>query len=156
MTADGVALQLRYTHFVIKKNLEGIGHEASLWSPESGGNSVNWVLGHILIHRNKIHRLVGLDPVWPELDDGSYRRGSDPLDPADPGVKRLEEMTAALDRSQEQLQEVLATVPDERLAEMQGDDPVGVLLYGLTFHEAYHAGQTGVLRRVAGREGALR
>jgi len=156
MTADALALQLGYTHFVIRKNLEGTTQEESLWRPERGGNSVNWVLGHILIHRNKIHQLIGLDPVWAELDDGPYRRGSNPLDPADPGVKTLEAMSAALDRSQEQVQGALAELSDERLGETRGENTVGELLYGLSFHEAYHAGQTGVLRRVAGKEGALK
>ena len=27
---------------------------------------------------------------------------------------------------------------------------------GLVFHEAYHAGQLGVLRRVSGQEGAIK
>jgi len=156
MNAGGLALQFRYTHFVLKKNLEGTTHEESLHRPEPGGNCLNWVLGHILLNRNDAHRLLGLGPVWTEAEDSPYMRGTAGLDPAGPRVRELETMIADLDRSQEQLQAALATATDERLAEKEGDGTAGDLLYGLTFHEAYHAGQTGILRRLAGKEGALR
>ena len=35
-------------------------------------------------------------------------------------------------------------------------EAVGSLLAGLLFHEAYHVGQTGVLRRLIGMDGALK
>jgi hypothetical protein len=37
-----------------------------------------------------------------------------------------------------------------------GDQSVGEKLFVLQFHEAYHAGQTGLLRRIAGHEGAIK
>lgn len=36
------------------------------------------------------------------------------------------------------------------------DETVRSLLTTVMFHQAYHAGQTAVLRRVAGKEGAIR
>jgi hypothetical protein len=35
-------------------------------------------------------------------------------------------------------------------------ETVGSLLAALAFHEAYHVGQTGILRRVIGREGVVK
>ena len=35
-------------------------------------------------------------------------------------------------------------------------ETMGTLLASLAFHEAYHAGQTGLLRRVIGREGVIK
>jgi len=32
---------------------------------------------------------------------------------------------------------------------------ISTLVALVTFHQAYHAGQTGILRRMAGKEGAL-
>jgi hypothetical protein len=156
MNAGGLALQYRYTHFVLKKNLANTTHEESLSRPEPGGNCLNWVLGHILLNRNDAHRLLGLEPVWTEAEGSPYQRGASGLDPAGPGVRELETMIADLDRSQEQIQAALVTATDERLLQQEGDGTVGDLLYGLTFHEAYHAGQTGILRRLAGKEGTLR
>ncbi len=34
-------------------------------------------------------------------------------------------------------------------------ETVGTLLAGLVFHDAYHVGQTGLLRRIAGHAGVL-
>jgi hypothetical protein len=36
------------------------------------------------------------------------------------------------------------------------DETVGSLLAAISFHEAYHVGQTGLLRRVVGREGVVK
>ena len=36
------------------------------------------------------------------------------------------------------------------------DETNGSLLTTVLFHQAYHAGQTAVLRRIAGKEGAIR
>jgi hypothetical protein len=36
------------------------------------------------------------------------------------------------------------------------NETMGSLLASFAFHEAYHVGQTGILRRVIGREGALK
>jgi hypothetical protein len=41
------------------------------------------------------------------------------------------------------------------MEEMRGDDPLGLTLHVLHFHEAYHIGQTALLRRMAGKEGAI-
>ena len=38
-------------HFVLQGNLSGISHKESLHTHESGGSSINWVLGHILHYR---------------------------------------------------------------------------------------------------------
>jgi hypothetical protein len=36
------------------------------------------------------------------------------------------------------------------------DETVRSLMSTVMFHQAYHAGQTAVLRRIAGKEGAIR
>jgi len=36
------------------------------------------------------------------------------------------------------------------------NETVRTLLTTIMFHQAYHAGQTAVLRRIAGKEGAIR
>ena len=36
------------------------------------------------------------------------------------------------------------------------DETVRTLLTTVMWHQAYHTGQTGVLRRIAGKEGAIR
>ncbi|MCP3997209.1 MAG: DinB family protein, partial [bacterium] len=36
------------------------------------------------------------------------------------------------------------------------DEIIGTMLTTFLFHESYHVGQTGLLRRIAGNEGAIR
>jgi uncharacterized damage-inducible protein DinB len=36
------------------------------------------------------------------------------------------------------------------------DETVGSLVATVIFHQAYHSGQTGVLRRVSGKKGAIK
>ena len=48
-----------------------------------------------------------------------------------------------------------ATSPDSRLDEPLEKDTLGWRLAFLQFHEAYHAGQLGLLRRLLGKDGAI-
>jgi hypothetical protein len=156
MNTKGLSVQFNYTHFVIKKNIEGTTHQGSLICPSPGGNCLNWILGHIVANRNTVLELLDRVPVWDEQEASVYERGQPSLDPDHPGIKNLEEIVAALDRSQGEILSALEAMSDEQLAEKKGDQSVGDLLFGLSFHEAYHAGQTGILRRLEGREGALK
>ena len=61
------------------------------------------------------------------------------------------------------LLEGLSEVPDETWSSpappRPGGDPdetIGTLLTFLVFHEAYHVGQLGVIRRALGYEGVIR
>ena len=136
---------------VIQVNTNGITHEDSMVQPRPAGNCINWVLGHIVVHRNSILRLVGQSPIWDEDDAAPYARGSNPLcDPAkaQPVSKILDDLA----QSQETLIGALNSMGDE---EMKRDD-LGEKLTWLSFHETYHAGQIGLLRRIAGKEGMIR
>ena len=60
------------------------------------------------------------------------------------------------------IEEGLEAITDEALAAEapfsptdNPDETIGSLLAGLSFHEAYHAGQIGLLRRIVGKQGAI-
>lgn len=140
-------------------NLEGLTHEESLVQPQPAGNCLNWIVGHILANRAGILGLLVRDPVWNEQDAAPYQRGSTPL--TDPEIaKNLDEMMALLEASQESILSGLSEISEEAL---QAPAPSGkegetaeTGLAGLVFHEAYHVGETGILRRLLGHEGAIR
>ncbi|MEO6194672.1 MAG: hypothetical protein ABIS20_16800, partial [Thermoanaerobaculia bacterium] len=67
------------SHMSLTRNLEGITHEESLRAPGPGGNSLNWVLGHLLYHRNVVMKLLNRPPVWDPEKAARYARGSAPL-----------------------------------------------------------------------------
>jgi len=155
MNADLLAMLFEINHYALKVNLAGITHEDSLRSPDTGGNCINWVLGHVLSNRNRVLELVGAPPVWEAKDAERFRRGSAPL--TDPiAAMPFETMVSDLDRSQEEIMSGLARLNAEDLAKEAPRGTVAHELAGLQFHEAYHAGQIGLLRRIAGKEGAIR
>lgn len=144
---------------VLKKNLEGITHDESLLQPEADGNCLNWVLGHILSTRNAALQMLNREPFWNQEKAATYRRGSEPIKD-DSRAQNLTNMVADLDRSQERILTTLSELTEEQLNAPSPDPGIGKTieesLFILQFHETYHAGQTGLLRRMVGREGVIK
>lgn len=153
MDPQSLARTFALNHQVIKRNTEGMTHEDSLRHPEPGGNCLNWVVGHIVAARNSILELLGEDGVWTEEEAAPYARGTKPIAAAD--ARPLASILRDLDRSQERLSSRLQGVSAADLARAAGDGTVGEKLAFLQFHETYHAGQTGLLRRLSGKTGAI-
>jgi hypothetical protein len=65
-------------------------------------------------------------------------------------------------RSQAMVEDALDRLSDAAIASPVDPQPplmaknVGEMLAGLHFHEAYHVGQTGLLRRLLGKPGSIR
>ncbi len=140
----------------IETNLEGITHEESMRAASrAGGNCLNWVLGHLVQTRNAVLRLAGAEAIW---DDGLMRvynaQEGVVFDPAQ--ALPLERLIADLGASQARLRAVLPGITPERLAAPSLFGTVGGALAFLTFHEGYHSGQLGILRRVLGKEGKIK
>ena len=55
------------SHLVLNRNLKDLTHEESLVTPQGGGNSINWILGHIIVSRDDIRELLGLKRLY--VDD---------------------------------------------------------------------------------------
>lgn len=155
MTTEGLKLLFGYNHYAIGVNARDLTHQESLVGPEPGGNCANWVLGHIVQNRGAILSLLGEQPVWNDAEGERYKRGSTPI-AAGPGAKPFAEILAALDRSQERLMAGFSRVKDADLGSAGTKGTLAAKLAGLQFHEAYHTGQLGLLRRIAGKEGAIK
>src|SRR5262249_44856015 len=155
MEAKSLAMLFDLNHLTLKQNTAGLCHEDSLIQPQPEGNCLNWVLGHIVAGRNEALRLLGKTPIWSEAETNLYKRGSSPITGSN-RAEPLEKLLADLDLSQELLIEELNNISQEGLSAPARDKTVGEYLAILHFHEAYHAGQIGLLRRLAGKEGAIR
>jgi uncharacterized damage-inducible protein DinB len=140
---------------LLKRNLEGITHDDSLIQPQGGGNCLNWVLGHIVATRDWALHLLKQDPIWSQEEAEIYRRGSAPISDSSRALS-LRKIVSDLDRSQERLIAGLTEASGAELSTAAGEQSVGETLFVLQMHEAYHAGQTGLLRRMAGREGTIK
>jgi hypothetical protein len=150
-----LAKQFALNYLTLDRNLSGISNELSLVGPTRGGNCINWVVGHILSTRNAGHQLLGIPPAWEDPVADRYKRGSKPMIDAAEAV-RLETLVALCRTSQGALNDALLTTTDDDLEREVDDKPLGLQLAELSFHESYHAGQLGVLRRVVGLAGVIR
>lgn len=144
----------------LRANVEGIDHERSLIAPEPAGNCLNWIVGHLVHGYQFALPFVDREPVVPPDDLAPYARGAGPLDdPAD--AWRIDDLLDAWTRSTERLEAGLRDLANDDLD--RPIDPFGSgraqplreYLSFLLFHQAYHVGQAGVLRRVAGEDGAI-
>ncbi len=161
MSSDLIAVQLGYNNYTFQKNTDGVSHDESLIQPHPGGNCLNWVVGHLASSRDKLRGLLGLPPTLGEADTPVYARSSEPLTEAT-NAAPFDQLTAAFAKDQDEIAAAMTALTPEQLAApapfSPGNNPnetVGTLLAGLVFHEAYHVGQTGVLRRIAGHAGVL-
>jgi uncharacterized damage-inducible protein DinB len=155
MTADTLAKLFGYNHYALKVNLEGVTHEQSVTCPTPQGNCANWILGHVLANRNFIAGFLNGEPVLTAAEAAPYERGSKPMKNG-AGALRLERLLTDLDRSQEGILAGLKRLSPADLEAPEGKGTLADSLAFFQFHEAYHAGQVGLLRRIYGKEGAIK
>lgn len=162
MTGSDLAKMYEFSYGAIRRNLENLTNADTLVRPDAGGNCLNWVLGHMIVTRNVIHALAGASPVAMGEAASEYQRGSHPE-----GTGRfldLGTLQGLLEASQRELIPALSRLSEEALKspvpEQYKRQPLtGSLdeaLIRLQYHEAYHNGQIGLLRRIAGKEGAIK
>jgi hypothetical protein len=140
----------------LERTLDGVSDAEALIVPQSGCNCVNWLVGHILLYRNRIHEVLGLEPAWPEHLGSSepYQRGSSPS--GGELTVPLSDLRAALELSERIVLERLAALEPESLAAAAtATRTVGEQLALFGAHDFYHLGQLGTVRRLLGKPGAL-
>lgn len=153
-----LAFQFGLGGFVLPRNLEGLSQEDSVQRPQPGGNTLNWIVGHIVRTRNQALGLLGAEPLFDDTEFEAYGAGRSGA----PGPLALAELTRRFDALGPALADALNQATTEQLSAPAPFSPsgnphetVGTLLASIAFHEAYHLGQTGVSRRLLGRAGAL-
>jgi len=157
MDTDVLLQQLQMVDYVLKANAGDLSHEESLVQPKADGNCLNYVLGHMVAIRCHFLRGFGASAPWTSEEGAVYDRNAPPL--TDPAKARpLSEIWAALEQTTQGMTEVISKFTPAQLAQKapfspvdNPDETVGSLASAFVFHDAYHAGQTGLLRRVVGR-----
>jgi uncharacterized damage-inducible protein DinB len=142
------------THWIIKKQSDGLTHAESLLQPPQSGNCFNWVLGHIVSGRNSILIALGELPIWSEETLTVYKRESEPITKGEQ-AQPFEKLLADLDQTQGRIITALERISPEELEKVAAGDPkdrsVGQRLAFLHWHETYHTGQLELLRQLAGK-----
>ncbi len=141
------------THWIIKKQAEGLTHAESLLQPPFFGNCLNWVVGHIVAGRNSVLVALGEAPLWDEPTLTLYKRESEPITTAEL-ARPLEQLLADLDQSQTRILAALEQSSAETLEKQTTSDATRSVRQRVAFlhwHETYHTGQLELLRQLAGK-----
>ncbi|HEX4006319.1 MAG TPA: DinB family protein [Acidobacteriaceae bacterium] len=146
----------------VRRNTSDLTHDESVRQPDPGGNCLNWVVGHLVWVYDMVLPALGQQPVLGDrMPAGYHRHSNDRLDCAQ--SLPFAELLAGFEQAATRFQAGLASATPELLDAPAPVSPsnnpketVRSLLVSISFHQAYHAGQTGLLRRLAGKEGAIR
>jgi hypothetical protein len=134
-------------------HLDGLTHADALVQPPVPGNCILWITGHILHYHNNILRALLQPPALDVMLAARFAKGSQPVLADEPGLARLETLTAAYDDSQSIIFAGLRALTYEQAREVitQGDFtmPRAELVMSYMRHESYHLGQLELLREIA-------
>lgn len=145
-------------HWVVKAQSEGITHEESLMTAPFFANSFNWIVGHLVISRGGILKLLNAEPVLSLKEYGdTYSRGSSPLVDSTKALP-IAELLAAYDETQERILSALDAVDEAYLAQPikpEDETTIGGRVSFLAWHDSYHAGQLEILRQLTGKNDVI-
>lgn len=142
MSAADLIHQFQFNQMVLTRLLEDVTPEESLKAAGPGGKCIHWLLIHILKSRGDLVALLSAQADWSatELEDlhslrktleHSFERIAKILQSFDPGLKEI--------------------CPGE--SEFGDRRSFAQRVGSFVCHEAYHAGQIGLLRRLLGKPG---
>lgn len=154
------ALKSQYSLFyhTVAMNTEGMTQADSMIQPAPAGNCANWILCHLIGAQNMIMDAIGEAPVWDS--DTLTRNGGEPITDASQAID-WDTARAKLLASQNRCLAAIENLTDEQLDEgghanpLGGEITLGGLINFFAYHQAYHAGQLGLSRRLAGHESAI-
>jgi hypothetical protein len=147
-----LADQFRVVTNAYLRALDGLDRNTLLTRPGPRSNPALWIAGHLVQSRARLLTILGVprELPWPEL----FRTGSAIVDPsaypdADAVIARWRELSDDLMERLERLapSELAADAPP-RIASPDGTLRGAIALFA--FHEGYHVGQLGFLRKWLG------
>jgi len=161
MLRDALVLGFQTAQLTLGANLAGLTQEESLTQPGTGGNCINWLVGHVLVSRAGLQQLLGMSepPALSESESKPYQQGSGPLRDASAATdvqtiasKLASTSSAIVGRLQSMTEEDFGREMDPKMFPVPVERPtLGALLSIFSFHEAYHSGQVGLGRRLIGK-----
>jgi uncharacterized damage-inducible protein DinB len=131
--------------------LEGVTADQAANKPIAAGHSIWELVLHITAWKGEVRRRLSGAPAG-EPEEGDWPAAGKPTEEA------WTQAIARLRAVHEQLVVAIGRLPESRLYEATNDPrdrPLGtgvsyyVLLHGIVQHDAYHAGQIGLLKKAA-------
>jgi uncharacterized damage-inducible protein DinB len=142
---------------ILKMQTKDMTHAESLMQLPFRANCMNWIVGHIVTHRNVILDMLGEAPALDKDLAARYNRDSEPVGTEDAGALPLETLLEVLEESQFRLATALSALSDTDLArEVPGlggrTTRLGSALFFSFFHDTYHTGQAEIMRQASGKD----
>ncbi|HEY7172458.1 MAG TPA: DinB family protein [Vicinamibacterales bacterium] len=152
-----ISLIYKLNNGVVARTLDGLSDEVIWQSPPGGGNPIGWILGHVAEYRTVLLGVLGspLQTEWPaRLFARGSVRGDRGVYPTRASIESTWTATHAA------MRDAFAQVTPERLSAPATIELAGVrtladqIAFG-AFHEAYHVGQMGYVRRQLGHSAVV-
>ena len=132
--------------------LDGVKPEDLLRIPQDGSNPLIWIAGHLMTSRVSLTRVVGerIENPWSKI----FSRGATIDDKVN--YPEISDVVALWDTTTTSLMSRLEELDDATLSELAsfpvptGDKTKRGAIVFLNFHETYHIGQMGYLRKWLG------
>lgn len=151
ITSDELIRDFERNRRIVQTQCDGLSHADSLIQPPFEANCLNWTVGHLVVHRDKVLDTLGADGVLDSATFTRYTNESDPVHADGPDIRQLPELLAALDETQQRLESAIPGADMEAPFEHERFKTVGARVRFYYFHDTYHTGQTELLRALAGR-----
>jgi uncharacterized damage-inducible protein DinB len=154
---EPISLIFQVNHGVVSRTLEGLSDEEVWQSPPGGGNPIGWILGHVAGYRTVMLRLLG-SPLPPQWEPRLFARGAVRGDRASYPTRAAIE--SAWQATHAAMREAFAAATAAQLSapaptELPGVRTVADQLAFGAFHESYHVGQMGYVRRQLGHSAVV-
>lgn len=152
-----LAPRVRFNEQLLGAVTQGMPDAGWATRPPGGGNDAHWILGHLVASRRLMARLAGA-AVTEDPWEAAFGRGATPADDAG-AYPPVGELSAAFVAAGEAISERFPALTAAEAAAPSprpfpdGSDTIEGALHFLYFHETYHLGQLGLLRRMNGLEG---
>ena len=133
------------------KAVEGINQGHSLKRMNEKINHISWITGHIVSCRYMLCGMLGVKASEPFPEFFGNLKGIDESF----SYPNLDELTADMPAITKELTKKLSEMSDEELQkEAFGGKLVDIIQFFI-YHEAYHIGQIGILRKALGYEAII-
>lgn len=159
-TVATLRMQAGMVNYCVNINAADLSHDESLAQPSPGGNCANWIVGHLVTTYNKALPIVAQKPVMEPDLLAKYDRGSGPM-LSGGNAMPFETLLNAWKEAAERFDAGLSNVSEDALLRMTpsvrgpGEETLQEVLITIVFHQSYHSGQLGLVRRIAGKAGAI-
>ncbi len=153
---DTLKRQIETMHHIIRKSIDDISEEESIWKIGSSPNHIKWQAGHLVFTAVLAGRALGTSIQPPAGWEELFGRGEEP--PEDQkNLPSMAEIRQTLYDFQKRVLTHVEEVTEEHLLikrQISGpweDTPLNAVLF-LCGHDFYHCGQIALIRRELGRE----